>query len=139
MPETEKPTFPLRLTQAQRRAVAGLLPNLTPRLALDAKNRTLQFTLPEIEKIAQAARVAVPRAETGMERNSLCHVVEAAERAIANSQGIARIPASERLYQFKITLKETDPPIWRRIQVKDGTLDKLHERRAAEICEQGRA
>ncbi len=31
------------------------------------------------------------------------------------------------VYQFKITLKETDPPIWRRIQVKDCTLDKLHE------------
>lgn len=31
------------------------------------------------------------------------------------------------LYQFKITLLETNPPIWRRIQVPDGTLDKLHE------------
>ena len=31
------------------------------------------------------------------------------------------------LYQFKITLLESDPPIWRRIQVKDCTLDKLHE------------
>jgi hypothetical protein len=36
-------------------------------------------------------------------------------------------PAAERLYQFKITLLENHPPIWRRIQVKDGTLDKLHE------------
>jgi len=31
------------------------------------------------------------------------------------------------LYQFKITLLEIHPPIWRRIQVKDCTLDKLHE------------
>jgi hypothetical protein len=31
------------------------------------------------------------------------------------------------IYQFKITLKEIQPPIWRRIQVKDCTLDKLHE------------
>ncbi|OHB78848.1 MAG: hypothetical protein A2W31_17405 [Planctomycetes bacterium RBG_16_64_10] len=38
-----------------------------------------------------------------------------------------RIPASERRYQFKITLKGIKPPIWRRIQVKDCTLDKLHE------------
>jgi hypothetical protein len=29
--------------------------------------------------------------------------------------------------QFKITLVESRPPIWRRIQVKDCTLDKLHE------------
>jgi hypothetical protein len=31
------------------------------------------------------------------------------------------------VFQFKITLKEIKPPIWRRIQVKDCTLDKLHE------------
>ena len=31
------------------------------------------------------------------------------------------------VYQFKITLLETQPPIWRRIQVGDCTLDKLHE------------
>jgi hypothetical protein len=34
---------------------------------------------------------------------------------------------ANRLYQFKITLLEARPPIWRRIQVKDCTLDKLHE------------
>jgi hypothetical protein len=31
------------------------------------------------------------------------------------------------VYQFKITLLDAQPPIWRRIQVKDCTLDKLHE------------
>jgi len=31
------------------------------------------------------------------------------------------------LYQFKITLLESNPPVWRRIQVQDCTLDKLHE------------
>ena len=31
------------------------------------------------------------------------------------------------VFQFKITLKNIKPPIWRRIQVKDCTLDKLHE------------
>jgi len=31
------------------------------------------------------------------------------------------------LYQFKITLLGIDPPIWRRIQIKDCTLDELHE------------
>lgn len=34
---------------------------------------------------------------------------------------------SDCLYQFKITLLGIDPPIWRRIQVKDCTLDELHE------------
>lgn len=31
------------------------------------------------------------------------------------------------VYQFKITLGDASPPIWRRIQVKHCTLDKLHE------------
>ena len=31
------------------------------------------------------------------------------------------------IYQFKITLKEIEPPIWRRIQVKECSLDKFHE------------
>ncbi len=34
---------------------------------------------------------------------------------------------TKSLYQFKITLKDSRPPIWRRIQVKDCSLDKLHE------------
>lgn len=31
------------------------------------------------------------------------------------------------IYQFKITLLGSQPPIWRRIQVEDCTLDDLHE------------
>jgi hypothetical protein len=56
-------------------------------------------------------------------------VADAAERAMEKfAKGkIHRISGSERLYQFKITLKGIKPPIWRRIQVKDCTLDKLHE------------
>ena len=128
--QKETATFPLRLTQAQRKVIAGLLPDLRLRLILDEANqRTLQFTLDYMKEIAQACRAAVPKASTGMERNSLRHVVDAAERALDRFKegGIARIPASERLYQFRITLKETEPPIWRRIQVKDCTLDKVHE------------
>lgn len=34
---------------------------------------------------------------------------------------------TDRLYQFKITLLGANPLIWRRIQVKDSTLDKLHK------------
>lgn len=31
------------------------------------------------------------------------------------------------VYRFKITLKDTRPPIWRRIETKDVTLEELHE------------
>ena len=66
-------------------------------------------------------------AETGMKRNSIRHIISGTSKFIEEANGIGAIPASERLYQFKITLLESSPPIWRRIQVKNGTLDKLHE------------
>jgi len=130
MTKAKEPTFPLRLTQSQRRLVAKLLPHLKPHLLLDCGNqRTLQFTAEEIKEIFGACPAALPKVSTGMERNSLRHVVDATEEAVQKfSEGkIHRIPASKRLYQFKITLKDIQPPIWRRIQVKDCSLDKLHE------------
>jgi hypothetical protein len=35
--------------------------------------------------------------------------------------------AEQVAYQFKITLRDARPPIWRRIAVPDGTLDELHD------------
>jgi len=117
------------LTAPQRKVVAGLLPELSDRLDLSKKNsRTISFTVNELQAIQQNAQEAILHAETGMIRNSLRHIIEAANKAIDESQGIGSIPASERLFQFKITLVESKPPIWRRIQVKNCTLDKFHER-----------
>ena len=117
------------LTKAQRKVVADLLPIFSDRLKLDEKNpRTISFTPDELETIRDKAEAARSRAQDGMVRNSLRHVVDAVTKALEESKGIGSIPASERLYQFKITLLESQPPIWRRIQVKTCTLDKLHER-----------
>ena len=66
-------------------------------------------------------------AGTGMKRNSLRHVSDFTAQAIDIAWGVGAIPALERLYQFKITLLDARPSIWRRIRVKDGPLDKLHE------------
>ncbi|HZZ73069.1 MAG TPA: plasmid pRiA4b ORF-3 family protein [Pirellulales bacterium] len=46
-------------------------------------------------------------------------------RRTTKAQSIAK-PESSRVYQFKITLLNSQPPIWRRIQMLDGTLDALH-------------
>jgi hypothetical protein len=117
------------LTQTQRKVVADLLPKLADRLKLDEKNpRTIPFTPKELESIRDNATAARPNAKIGMKRNSLRHVVDAVTKALEETKGIGSIPASERLFQFKVTLLESKPPIWRRIQVKDSSLDKLHER-----------
>jgi hypothetical protein len=115
------------LTYPQRRAVAEIFPESTGRLKLDEqKTLSIPFTTDEMETIRKRAKAAIPHAENGMKGNSLRHLVRAVTRILEKSKGIRAIPAHERVYQFKITLLTFEPPIWRRIQVKDCTLDKLH-------------
>src|SRR5271156_1275052 len=40
---------------------------------------------------------------------------------------VPKITNESKVYQFKITLVESSPQIWRRIQVTNCTLDTLHE------------
>jgi len=123
-------TFPLNLTHVRRRLVAGLLPGLADRMKADeAASRTIRFTLTELEQIVTNCKAAVRNAKQRKVEDALQSIVDGASRAIERSKkgGVGQIPASERVYQFKITLKEIEPPIWRRIQVKDCTLDRLHE------------
>ena len=120
--------YNILLTVAQRKVVADLLPKLADRLKLDEKkSRTISFTAKELDSIREKAETARSHAGSGMIRNSLRHIVDAVAKALEESEGIGSIPASDRLYQFKITLLESQPPIWRRIQVKNCTLDNLHE------------
>ena len=126
--QMSEPKINVLLTQAQRKVVSDLLPELAARLILDEKNsRTIPFTVKKLEAIRDKAEVARPNAENGMKRNSLRHVVDVVSKAIKAGKGIGSIPVTERLYQFKITLLKSWPPIWRRIQVKQCTLDKLHQ------------
>lgn len=121
--------FPLPLTQAQRKVVAELAPALAERLRLaEADQKTIPLTAAELTALREKAGTAIPHAANGTKRNSLRHVTDLAARALDRFNGIGAIPVSARLYQFKVTLQDITPPIWRRIQVKDGTLDKLHER-----------
>jgi len=127
MPVT-KQTFPVKFSQAQRRVIADLLPELSDRLQVETKNqRTVPFTINELNSILGHAKSLVTRTESGMVRNSLRHIIEISTAAIEDAQGIGQTPASERIYQIRINLKDIEPEIWRRIQVRDCTLDRLHE------------
>ena len=119
----------LLLTQAQRIATAEVLPEFDDRLKLNEKNpRKIPFTVEELKSIQKSIQAARSHAENGMKRTSLRHVVDAITKALEVAEGIGSIPSTDRLYQFKITLLRTNPSIWRRIQVRNCTLDKLHER-----------
>jgi hypothetical protein len=126
MPRSTKPEprFPLKLTQAQRKLVAALVPAFADRLELDSSHqRTLDFTRADLKKLKKKAETAIEKAGTDLERRHLQLVFEAVDHALTPAH---ELPSNEIVYQFKITLQGTEPPVWRRIQVRDGTLDQLH-------------
>ncbi len=126
--DNQKLTVKLSFTKGQRKIIAEILPHLSGQMMLDKKAlRTHPFTITELQKIQEIAQQLFTVAEDRIRRNSLRHIVETTAKAIEDSEGIGSIRASERLYQFKITLNDLEPAIWRRIQVKDCTLDKFHE------------
>jgi|SRR5579864_4311620 len=76
-------------------------------------------TFPLVEPKKQVALLLIAKKLTGFLQANLHK---------SNLPTKTRKPKSaDLLYQFKITLKESRSPIWRRIQVKDCTLDKMHE------------
>ena len=124
----EDKTRALRLAHFQRKVVAELIPRLADQLLLNVRNqRTIEFAIDDIKAIEQEVRKAMHHPANGTVRNSFRHIIEATTKAIENSQGIGTIRSADRVFQFKITLIEWKPPIWRRIHVKNCTLDKLHE------------
>jgi hypothetical protein len=130
MPYNRQPEqqFPVRLTQARRKAVAEIVPELADRLNLEERNqRTVTLSPAELNAIQMEAGTAARQGVTGAKRNSLRHVLDFTTQAIERSQGFGAIPSSVRVYQVKITLMDTHPPVCRRNQVRGCTLDKLHE------------
>src|SRR3954465_7392599 len=94
--ETHDRCFPVRLTLAQRIAVAEVFPALSDRLRLDEPNqRAVGLSLGELKVICQGVAPAIRHAGSGMKRTSLRHVLDITERAIEHFQGIGVIPAGE--------------------------------------------
>lgn len=105
--------------------MAGLLPPLAERLKLDEPNvRVIGLTREELAQLCGLAKAALQHTRLHGRLNSL---VTCFEQALNDSQGIGAIPKSVRIFQFRITLMEITPPIWRRIQVRDCTLERFHE------------
>jgi hypothetical protein len=81
--------FPVKLTQAQRKVVAQVVPELADLLKLDERNqRTIPFTLAELKAVKEQAGKAMRQASTGVVRNSLRHVTDLAAQALDRSRGL---------------------------------------------------
>jgi hypothetical protein len=101
-------------------------------------NKRSAFTLSEIGGIVTAIAKDLPKADAQTEKalflvaTSLMDgvkgaLVKPAESKERKRQTTKTKTDAKHIYQFKIMLKDTKPPIWRRIQVQDCTLDTLHE------------
>ena len=102
--------FPVRFTLAQRIVVGEVFPDLSQRLRLDEPNqRMVSLSLDEMKVICKRVAPAIRQADSGMKRASLRHVLDITERAIETFQGMGVIPAKERIYQFKIMLRDITP------------------------------
>ena len=124
---SESRSIGVQLTSSQRRVIAEVLPEFSDRLKLEQKNsRSVSFTADELGFVQKAARQALSTVTNGLQRNSLRHVVAAVETAVLRAEGIGRIPGTQRIYQFRISLLDAKPAVWRRIHVRNETLNRLH-------------
>src|SRR5215472_12250103 len=101
MPRSDKPErhFPVRLTQAQRKVVAQIAPEMADRLKLDEANqRSVPFTRAELKSLKAKADSAIRTAERGVVRNSLQHVLDGVTQSLEGAQGFRAVPARERVF-----------------------------------------
>ncbi len=120
--------YPVRLSILQRRLIAGLAPEFADRLKLSEQTqRVITFDIPEWKIIHRKVESARNPNKFDMRARSLRQALALIQNVIEEESRSGYIPLTQRLFQFKITLIGLEPPIWRRIQVKNCTLDKLHE------------
>ena len=133
----DEPLQHFSLSPAQREVLL-LVPGIPKAIESKLTDKKASFTVADVANMTTALAKELPDAEGPKQMALLLVAKHLLERLL---EGIttrakpkdnkgkkprAKAP-STTAYQFKITLKDIDPPIWRRIQTKDCTLDKLHE------------
>jgi len=130
--------FPLRLTEPQRtsmihgtRIKGGIKDRM---LLLDKGPQVFLFTRKELEHLREELPQAALFASEA-DRKRLIAVLRSVEKLLtAMDQDLSTLvprstgqpTADLNVFQFKITLLDTEPEIWRRIQIPNVTLEALH-------------
>jgi hypothetical protein len=133
-PPAEK--FPLKLTVKQRDSLvhATRLPTgIKDRIKqASADQPVVEFTRKQLEKMAEEVNTSLAyappedRKRLSAVLDKIDDLLDALEEKHLGEKRHA-VAKSSAIYQFKVTLKESGHPIWRRIQVPDCTLGELHE------------
>jgi hypothetical protein len=134
-------TYPLRLTQQQRESMiqaTRIRNRLKERLTeAGAGTQVVGFTLKELDHLNDELGQAALYAPGPDKRRLVAVLHRVAELLSVEHAGVfAGIAPGTRktapsfgdvIYQFKVTLLDVKPAVWRRIQVPDSTLADLHE------------
>jgi hypothetical protein len=98
-----EPQSPVKLTQAQRKALAEIAPQLARRLkAAEPGPRAVSFTLAELQMVKEKARGALREAGTGRKRIPLQYLFLACGQALDHHLGNAALP-EEGLREWFLT------------------------------------
>ena len=127
-----KPVDPFPLTTAERATLAVLSPvpaKLRKKLAATDTTFTVAETVSLVTVVAESLLGADPRQQVAllMVTRKLMDALQ--DRIVASNlpaKAAKQVP-TDTVYQVKVTLLGSDPPIWRRLLIQDCTLDKLHE------------
>lgn len=123
--------FPL---EDDERGIVAELPGISASLSSQLKATTGTFTVADTASIVSFLAESLLDSER-LQRVKLLVISEKLSDCLIASL-VPAIPARGKagksrlagtVYQFRVTLMGAQPPIWRRIQVQDCTLDKLHE------------
>jgi hypothetical protein len=135
--------FPLSFSQTEREAVfdrgrGELGPAVTRHLRnLPPGTQVVSLSRKEVARLYEVAENEAIRAgfleEDSRHKqtligvlNKILDVLDVADEGPVTGSAPDSAKA-DPIYQFKITLVGSDPPIWRRIHVEDGTLEELHQ------------
>jgi hypothetical protein len=127
----DEPVGRLSLNDSDQ-AVLATLSTVVPELRKKLAKTETEFTIAELAGLTMALAESFADAEPKQQVELLMiakRLMDCLQDEIAGWSKPARItkPRSGQVFQFKITLLGIKPSIWRRVHVKDCTLDKLHE------------
>lgn len=125
----------LNLSEGQRQTILkyGELPApLSERLTgKGTAAKATPFTLDELDELLDHVEEAVYRAK-GNEKQKVLRVVDKVAKLLGSTIDPEAMPKrrlakkTDAVFQIKVTLKGIHPPIWRRVQTTDCTLEELH-------------
>ena len=139
-PEDHTQSGTIKLTPLQRETLTEhteLKPAIKRKLMkVAAGTQTIEFTRDELNEIYDTTGEAATYAR-GREKQRLMAVQAKIVRIFEKDHAALFEPmmpktgqkpvCSKDIFQFRITLMDIEPPIWRRIQVRDCTLGEFHE------------